>query len=304
VQETREHKPRLITDTRAAWVPWALLFLGTVAASISAILIRYATEADPLAISFWRCSVGAAVLAPFAWPKLRTTSRSDLVAPAIAGVFLAVHFATWIASLDLTSVASAVLLVSTSPIFIAIAARYLYDERMPGRAWLGIAIALAGTFVVGGNEFGGSSFNGNVLALIGGATAGWYILAGRVARRALGFLEYAVVAYAVSAVLLLLVIVPRGVALTGYDAVTWWALAGLIVGPQLLGHTVINLVLSDIDATTVAVTIMAEPVIAIVLAYLLFDEVPSLLLYPGGVAILIGIYIVSVARREVAPPLE
>jgi drug/metabolite transporter (DMT)-like permease len=123
-------------------------------------------------------------------------------------------------------------------------------------------------------------------------------MAGQVARRTQGILEYAVVTYAISGVLLLIVCLARGVALSGYPAGTWWAIAGLVVGPQLLGHTVINLVLSDIDATTVSVSIMAEPVIATALAWILFDEVPSWLLYPGGVAILAGIYMVSVARRE------
>lgn len=280
------------------WAPWAGLILGTVAASISAILIRYAEAAHPLAISFWRCSVGAAVLVPFAARRLRALDRSDLKVPAWAGVFLAVHFATWITSIGITSIAASVLLVSTAPIFIAIAARFLLAERLPAVAWLGITVAMLGALLVAGTDFGGSSFTGNALALIGGATAGGYILTGQVARRRLGILEYAVVAYGVSAVLLLIVCVASGVDLFGYSAKTWWAIAGLIVGPQLLGHTVINLVLSDIDATTVSVTIMAEPIIAIALAFLLFSEAPTWLVYPGGAAILAGIYIVSRARRE------
>ena len=288
------------SSSRPAWGPWALLVLGTVAASISAILIRYAEEAHPLAISFWRCSAGALVLVPFAWSKLRRLERSDLKVPAWAGVFLALHFATWITSVGITSIAASVLLVSTAPVFIAIAARYLLAERLPSAAWAGIVVAMLGAVLVTGTNFGGSSVTGNALALIGGATAGGYILAGQIARRRLGILQYAIIAYGVSAVLLVIVCLATGVELFGYSAKTWWAIAGLVVGPQLLGHTVINLVLSELDATTVSVTIMAEPIIAIGLAFLLFSETPTWLVYPGGAAILAGIYVVSTARRQPA----
>ena len=289
---------RPLLAERAAWLPWAVLALGVGAASISAILVRYADGADPLAMAFWRCVAGAAALTPFATRGLRAGGRSALGAPAVAGIFLALHFATWMTSVNLTTVAASVLLVSTTPIFVAVAALVLYKERLPSLAWTGIFLATGGAAAVGGGSLGGSSLDGNLLAVAGAATAGGYVMAGEVARRTQGILEYAVVTYSVSGAVLLVVCLARDVALAGYPAGTWWAIAGLVVGPQLLGHTLINLVLSDIDATTVSVSIMAEPVIATALAWMLFDEVPTWLLYPGGVAILAGIYMVSVARRK------
>lgn len=294
--ETAGTRPLLAE--RAAWLPWALLSLGVGAASISAILVRYADAADPLAMSFWRCVAGAAALLPFALPGLRGGGRAALAAPSVAGIFLALHFATWMTSVNLTTVAASVLLVSTTPVFVAVAARAIYKERLPSLGWAGILLATGGAAAVGGGSLGGSSLDGNLLAVAGAATAGGYVMAGQVARRTQGILEYAVVTYAVAGAFLLVVCVVRGVPLAGYPTGTWWAIAGLVAGPQLLGHTVINLVLSDIDATTVSVAIMAEPVIATALAWMLFDEVPTWLLYPGGVAILAGIYMVSSARRE------
>lgn len=289
---------RPLLAERASWLPWAVLALGVGAASVSAILVRYADAADPLAMSFWRCVAGAAILLPFSTRGLRRGGSSALRAPTVAGVFLALHFATWMSSVNLTTVAASVLLVSTTPVFVAIAALFLYRERLPSAAWVGILLATGGAAVVGGGSLEGSSLDGNLLAVAGAATAGGYVMAGQVARRTQGILEYAVVTYAVAGVLLLAVCLVLGVDLVGFPAQTWWAIAGLVVGPQLLGHTLINLVLSDIDATTVSVAIMAEPVIATALALLLFDEVPTWLLYPGGVAILAGIYMVSTARRE------
>lgn len=283
---------------------WAWLGIGVVAASVSAILIRYATDAEPLAISFWRCAAGAACLAPFAAARVRAMDRRSVLMPAAAGAFLALHFATWITSLELTTVASSVLLVSTTPIFVAVAAWALFAERLPSLGWVGIAITLAGTAMIGGGDLEGSSLSGDLLALAGGAAAGGYVLCGQVARRDLGILEYAVVTYSLAAVVLGAACILGEVPLSGYSAKTWWAIAGIVVGPQLLGHTLINFVLKDIDATTVSVAIMAEPVIATSLAFVLFDETPTWLAYPGGAAILAGIYVVSKVARPPAVVVE
>ena len=278
---------------RAAWVPWILLVTGVLGASVAAIIIVYAQEAEPMAISFWRCAAGAAVLAPFAAPGIGRMSRRNFMLPTIAGVFLAAHFATWITSLELTTVAASVLLVCSSPAFVALLAWWILGEKLRSVAWLGVAMTVVGAGLVAGGDLSGARLEGNLLAIAGAITVGVYMLAGQVSRRDLGILEYSVITYSVAAAILLVISVVLGAPLWGYDAGTWWALLGLLVGPQLLGHTVLNYVLKDIGATTVAVAIMAEPLIAAILAYFLFDEIPPLLIYPGGAAILAGIYIVS-----------
>jgi drug/metabolite transporter (DMT)-like permease len=274
-----------------------------VAASFSAILIRYASGADPLAISFWRCAAGAALLLPALGLRVQGVSRREISLAVVAGLFLALHFATWITSVRLTTIAASVLLVSTTPVFTAAAGRVLFGERLGWSVWGGIALALAGTAVVAGQGAAGSSLAGNGLALAGGAAAAGYVLAGGAVRRRLGIFHYAVLAYGSAALVLLALCLAAGTPLWGYGAKTWWAIGGIVIGPQLLGHTVINFVLRDVDATSVAVTVMAEPVVATALAFILFGEAPSWLVYPGGVAVLAGIYFVTAARRlpEVPP---
>jgi drug/metabolite transporter (DMT)-like permease len=298
-------------------VTWVLLGVGVTAASVAAILIRYASPegADPLslsywrasdgvhplAVSFWRCAGGGMVLAALAGARLRDVPRRSMVAPGLAGVFLAVHFAAWITSLGLTTVAASVLLVSTTPVFVAAADHALFKAKLAAGAWAGIVLTLVGGALVAGAGFSaafeGSALVGNALAVVGAITAGGYFMAGRSARRDLDVREYAALAYGVAAVMLGAVCAAGRIPLTGYSGTAWWAVAGLIAGPQLLGHTVINFVLKDIDATTVSVAVMAEPVIATALAFLLLGEVPAALAYPGGAAILTGIYLVSAARR-------
>jgi drug/metabolite transporter (DMT)-like permease len=281
---------------RITWPAWPMLWIGISAASTSAVLVRYATGVEPLAIAFWRCAAGAVALAPFAWRRLRAVDGSKMRLPLVAGGFLAVHFGTWITSIRLTTIASSVLLVSTTPVFIAVAAWVLQHQRFPYTTWLGIAIALMGTAIIGGGDVGGSSLLGDLLAVAGAVTAGGYFMAGRLARRHLGILEYATITYAAAALLLLATCLALGVPLTGYALHGWWALAGLITGPQLVGHTFINFSLKEIDPTTVSVAVMAEPVLATILALVLLGEVPPVLVIPGGTAVLFGIYLVTTAR--------
>jgi len=225
-------------------------------------------------------------------------SLSDYTLPAVSGACLAIHFASWVTSVNMTTIAASVLLVSTTPVFVALASRWIFNERLDLAVWAGIALSLGGTVLIAGLDLSGSSGLGNVLALIGGISAAGYALGGRRSRQSLGILEYATITYGTAAVLLAVGCLLWSVPVAGYRSETWWAIVASIVGPQLIGHTLINYVLRDIDATRVSVTIMAEPIIAISLAWVLFDEIPRTLAYLGGLAILVGIYMVSVPRRE------
>lgn len=269
-------------------------------------MIRYAGGAEPLAIAFWRCAAGTVALAPFGRRGYSRLALRGWILPVVAGAFLAVHFGSWITSLELTTVASSVLLVSTTPVFTALAARYLFRERLRGAVWLGIALTLGGTALIavaGGGE-GETSRSGDALALLGAVAVAGYTLAGEVSRRRLGIIEYSVITYGSAALLLLAVCLAGAIPLWGYPSSTWLAIAGIVVAPQLLGHTTLNFVLRDLDSTTVSVAVMAEPAIAIGLAYVLFSEAPSVLVYPGGLAILAGILLVSVNRGRAPEIIE
>jgi drug/metabolite transporter (DMT)-like permease len=289
---------------RVSKLSWVLLTVGVLSVSVSAILIRFAEGAEPLAISFWRCAAGAVALAPFGRRGFSRLTPKGSVLPLLAGVFLAVHFGSWITSLELTTVANSVLLVSTTPVFTALAARYLFKERLQAGVWLGVGLALGGTALIALAAGGGgrASISGDLLALLGAIAVAGYTLAGEVSRRELGIIEYSVVTYGAAALVLLPVCLVAGIPLGGYPGSTWLAIAGIVIGPQLLGHTLLNLVLKDLDSTTVSAAVMAEPPIAIALAFVLFAETPSALVYPGGLAILWGILLVSV-RRGKAPEI-
>jgi drug/metabolite transporter (DMT)-like permease len=276
--------------------------VGILAISTSPILIRVAAM-PALALAFWRCLAGAVVLAPFA-PRGRVgvLDRADLARLGAAGLFLAVHFALWNASLGLTTVAAATTLVSCAPLFVGLGSVFL-GEAPSGRAWGGIALATAGAVVIGVGDatgFGGSTDAvwGDLLAFGGALAVAAYLLLGRVARRRLPVSTYAASVYGVAAAALLPACLLTGSSLGGYQATAWLALAGVVAGPQLLGHTVFNGLLASVSASVVAVVMLLEPVIATVLAWWLFDEVPGPSLWAGAPMVLAGVWLATTGSRR------
>ncbi len=278
--------------------------VGVVAVSSSGVLVRLA-DADALAIAFWRCLGGTVALAPFALRDRRRIARVTSIQRrqvAGAGLFLAVHFALWIGSLSFTTVASSVTLVAMSPVFVGIGATLFLREPPTRRTWYGIAVTIVGAVVIGAADLGHASLGprallGDAMALGGAVTVAGYLLLGRAARQTLPVTVYASGVYGVAAAALLPAALIAGAPLTGYDRGTWLAIAALVVGPQLLGHTVFNALLATLSATVVAVIVLAEPVGAGVLAWLVLDELPAPLFWVGAPLVLVGLYVATTSRR-------
>jgi drug/metabolite transporter (DMT)-like permease len=286
----------------------AALVVGVLAVSSSAVLVRVA-DAPALALSFWRCALGALALAPFALRARRRAApleRAQWRQLAGAGVALAVHFALFISSLSFTSVASSTLLVTMSPLFVGAGAALLLAEPPPRRTWAGMGLAMGGAVVVAladvaGTRLDGRALLGDALAFAGAIAVAGYLLVGRVARRRLPVSVYAGAVYGIAAAVLAVASLASGAALSGFDRMTWLAIAGLVVGPQLLGHTVFNTLLSSVSATVVAVVVIAEPLGATLLAWWLLDEGPTAAFWLGAPLLLAGVYLAATSRRAIDP---
>jgi drug/metabolite transporter (DMT)-like permease len=287
----------------------ALLVLGVAAVSTSAPLIRLA-DAPPLAVAFYRNAFATLALLPVVLlgrrRELRGLATGDRWALLLAGSLLAVHFAAWIPSVELTTVAASTVLVTSQAVWAALGGRVLFGERIAGAAVAGIVLALAGAALISGFDVAVSpeAFAGDVLALVGAVTAAGYLLTGRRLRQRLSLPTYAVSVYGVCSVLLLVAMLVTGTPFFGYEPRVWLLFVLMAAGPQLLGHTVFNYLLREVDATVVAVAIMGEPIGASLLALALFGEVPSPSAVVGGLMILAGIYVAVVSQsrgRQVAP---
>lgn len=286
---------------------YAGLVMGVVAVSFAAILIRLA-DAHPLVIAAYRLCIASIVI----WPATLAVQRqhlrldfSQLRLMFLASVFLAMHFAAWITSLQYTSVASSVVLVTANPLLVAAASRLLFKESLGGATLVGIALGIMGGAVIASSDWNGSkrALFGDGLALLGAVGTTGYLLVGRRLRPEVSILPYLSIVYTGAAVLLLVGVVATRQPVTGYSAGTYVMLVLVALVPQVLGHSLLNWTLSKVSATLVSVSIMAEPVVSTVLALLVLQERPGTMTLVGGVIILLGVYMASrsITLRHPAP---
>lgn len=278
--------------------------------STSAPLIRVAA-APTLAIAFWRNAFALPVLGSWvaARPAERLIWRSRTAEERrltrIAGLFLAAHFATWVPSLSYTSVSSSVALVATQPVWAALIARRR-GVAISRSTWIGMGLALAGTLLLTGVDLSisGRALFGDMLALAGGVLAAAYVTVGADVRKTVSTASYALGCYAVAGAALLVVCIVSRQHLTGYDADTWLAIAGLVLGAQLLGHTLVNRVLATITPTAVSVAILFEILGATLIARIAFGETPPAAAWPAALLIAAGVVCVIRADEDASDIVE
>jgi drug/metabolite transporter (DMT)-like permease len=309
-----EDAPRAARPSRLAVV--GICAVAILALSTASIFIVKAQQAGgpSLVIAAYRLAFCTLVLLPFALTRgrheLRALTRRDVSLALVSGVFLAAHFASWIASLEYTSVASSVVLVCSSPLFVALLAPLALKEPLTRPVFLGVLLAVTGAAVVGLSDAreqgeavtwsGGTALLGNALALLGAITVACYFLIGRRLRAKLSLLTYIFLTYGSAAVVLLLWLPLTGHAYLGHPAEVYgWCLLLALV-PQLIGHTTFNWALRYVPAANIGVLVVGEPVGTIALAWIVLGQPPLALGLVGAALILGGIYLASTRR---APPL-
>ena len=297
-----------MSERRPPIPPLLVLVVAVAAMSWAGPLVKFAT-APAAVVSAWRLVFSVAFIAlvlavrrtPLSAFRL---SRKEWMLATAAGVFLALHFWTWIASLKFTTVASSVVLVSMQPIFVATMSAALLQERASRRQWLGIFVACAGAGVIGISDAGGDAARsvllGDALALAGALFVSGYYVIGRGLRQRLDLWVYIAIVYGIAAIVLVLIAgLDPNTDLTGYPARDWWIFAALAAGPMMLGHTGVNYALRYVPAYVANIAIMGEPVGATIIAWSLpaLREVPGPGMLFGGLLILAGILLGSTWRK-------
>ncbi len=247
--------------------------------------------------------------------SLNQFTQKKLLLAFLSGTLLAFHFASWITSLEYTSVASSVVLVTTTPIWVALFSFFILKESIGKKLILGLVFAVIGGIITASNEicsfqagqllctpltglFSSRSMLGNGLALLGAWAAAGYMLIGRKLRANTDILPYSFVVYGFSAILLDLTVIIRGENLYLYSSQTWIILLLLALIPQLLGHTIFNWSLKFLPATIVSTALLGEPIGSTIIAYFLLKETPTLIEIVGSVFILTGITLAAVSKRS------
>jgi drug/metabolite transporter (DMT)-like permease len=288
---------------------------GILAVSTASILIRFAQGSAPsLVIATYRLVLASLILLPWVLTGSRkeilSLKRKELLLAFLSGTFLALHFAAWITSLEMTTVASSVVLVTTSSLWVSLFSPWVLKERISKPILLGLFIALTGGIIVSlsdacqlsvhglvctslGNPLELKTLNGNFLALFGAWMAAGYLLIGRQLRSSMSLVAYTFVVYGFAAVVLVIITLGLGYRLTGYSPTTFLLFLALAVIPQLLGHSTFNWALRYLPAVYVSISLLGEPVGSTILAYFLLAEIPTPSKLIGAALILIGIIISS-----------
>lgn len=303
--------------------PLLAISFGILAVSTASIFIRFAqVDAPSLVIAAWRLSLATIILLPLTLFRHRNDlaglTRREIKLALLSGIFLALHFATWITSLGYTTVASSVVLVSTTPLWVAILSPITVKEPLTRLIMTGMGMALIGGLVVGlsdsctwlgtslacpslGDFLREKAFLGDLLAITGAIMGASYIIIGRQLRSKMSLVSYIFMVYGMAAAVLIVIMLGAGNKPFGYQPLTylWFLLLALI--PQLIGHSTFNWSLRYLTAAYVSITLLGEPIGSTILAYFFLRETPTILKIFGAILILIGIYIASLSEVKSTP---
>lgn len=297
-----------------------ILLIGILAVSSSSLIIRNAQKEVPsLVIAVARLLIAATVLGGIALfrnrAELCSLKKQQLFILGLSGLFLAGHFAAWITSLEYTSIASSVVLVCSTPLWVGIFSQLILKEKPGKLIWIGMGLTLVGATIVslsGGFKWtaNGMIFEGfqeqdqsralfgNLLALMGAWSETGYILIGRGVRKNISLVSYTFLVYGSAGLILLAIVLATGMKLFGYSTSAYLWMGALAVVPQLIGHTSFNWALGYLNATFVSVALLGEPVGTTILSFLILKETPTLMEAVGGIFILIGIYVTSRSKTD------
>ena len=266
---------------------WLALVLATavLAVSSSAVIVRHLPDVDAPAIAWWRCLSTALLLSP----SMGRVALADAWRVLVAGICLGAHFAAWFASIKLTTVLHATVLVCLTPVWVGLF-EGLVLRQPPGRGyWPGLAAAIAGVLWMTGDAGDGASLWGDALAVLASLLSTAYVLLGLVVRQRVGIGSYGGWVCAAAALALTPVVRWNDTVLTGFDTTQTLLLAACVVGPQLLGHNGFNYALRFLPAATVSSLLLLEPVGATLLAAWVLEEIPPWSAVGGGVLVIWGV---------------
>ncbi|HEY9151894.1 MAG TPA: DMT family transporter [Anaerolineales bacterium] len=301
-----------MTKERVRFILPFALFTAILAVSTASIFIRFAqTDAPSLVIAALRLTFASLALAPLAWTRhraeLKALTRRELLLGLLSGLFLAIHFATWISSLEYTTVASSVVFVSTGPLWVALLSPFFLREPLTRPVLIGMSFALVGGIIIGladacswnsgivcpslSQVLHGRMLFGNFLALVGAWMVAGYFMIGRKLRVKMSLVPYIFLVYGMASVCLLIIVLVVRENLFGYHWLTYVWILLLALVPQLIGHSTYNWALAYLSAAFVAVMTLGEPIGSSILAYFILQETPTVIVIAGGVLILIGIYL-------------
>ena len=284
-----------------------IVLVGVFFTSLSSIIIRL-SQAPSLIISFYRMLFTVLILLIPVMIKeresLKNIKKKDFILCIISGVFLALHFASWIASINMTTISNSTILVSCSPIFVSLANFFFLKEKFTSKIFIGISMSLVGTIIIAIGSTGGSTSSmmvGNILAFMGAIFVAGYLVIGGIVRKNVSAGAYVFIVYSVSVIVLFFMCLLTDTPIYPYSPKEFILFLALAIFCSIFGHTVYNYLMKYISATLISISTLCEPIFASILALIIFKEIPSIYTLIGGTIILGGVsyYIVSQGNKAI-----
>ncbi|MRH43637.1 EamA family transporter [Aquibacillus halophilus] len=284
--------------------PYIAIVIGVLSVSTAAVLVKLANTAPASIIANYRLLIAVLIMAPYVLLKhrneFRLVSKKDWLLSVLAGVFLAFHFIFWFESLNYTSVASSVVLVTLQPLFAFIGTYIFFKERFSAGAIISMVIAITGSIIIGWGDFqvSGLALFGDILALIGAVMVTVYFLMGQNVRKRLSLMTYTFIVYGISAITLIIYNLVLQHPFTGYPLDHWWVFIALAIIPTFFGHTLFNWAIRWVSTSVISMSIIFEPIGASILAYLILGELISWSQWLGGTIVIFGLFLFAVSTSR------
>lgn len=295
--------PHDISHARA----YTALAVGVFAIGWSALFVRW-SAVPGWTSAFWRMALAQLVFVPWALVARPRNAppppRAAVIAAVVAGVFFAADLALFNTAVMVSSAANATLLGTNAPIFVALGAWLLYRDRPTPRFWLGFALSFAGMIAIVGTDLARHPRLGlgDAFAIGGAACYAGYLLYVRRSRQAIDALTFIAISGVTAAATLLVICLVLGTPLHGYPSSSWWALLGLALVTQVVGHLSVAYALGKLPVSVTSIALLGQAPITAILAVPLLGERLTMLQVLGGALVLVGIRVVTRAPR--AAPTE
>lgn len=286
-------------------ISYMALFLGVFALSTSAIFVKLA-DAPATITAFYRMFFATVMLLPFLFinkknrKELCSISKKQWGLGLLSGVFLATHYVLWFESLNYTSVASSTVIVTLQPLFSMVGGYFLFKERFSKGAVIGCLVAIAGSIVIGWQDFqiSGQALFGDIIAFVAAGVITAYFFIGQHVRKKLSLVPYSVIGYGSSTLFLSIFAFSQQIPFFDYSVQTWWSFISLAFVATILGQTIFNWLLKWLSTSVISMSILGETIGTCILAYFILDEVISLQQGVGIAIILIGLALFLLQQKN------
>ncbi len=277
------------------------LIISIIAISFSSIFVKW-SEASASIMAMYRMLFASLLLTPMVWQnrqELRKINKKTALFLFFSGVFLAFHFVLWFGSLKFTTVASSTVILTLQPIISLIGGFFLFKERTTASALLTMGIAIIGAMMIGWGDFGLSqeAMLGDLLSFFSVIAVVGYLLIGQTVVKQLSHWIYSFCVFSCASIVLVIFNFSTNVSFTGYSANDWGIFLLLAIVPTV-SHVINNWLMNYVNATTISMSILGEPVGSTILAYFILRERLTAWQIAGGVIVLIGVFLFLIQRQK------